>query len=81
FGTLEFIPLNSNVSTTSDPCSLPMTNGYNHSQTKSEEQDYAFVDSSSNHFPKSFLSSAIEQISSLSSNSPTPNKKLLWQID
>ncbi|CAF4121240.1 unnamed protein product, partial [Rotaria magnacalcarata] len=81
FGTLEFIPLNSNVSTTSDPCSLPMTNGYNHSQTKSEEQDYVFVDSSSNHFPKSFLSSAIEQISSLSSNSPTPNKKLLWQID
>ncbi|CAF0925977.1 unnamed protein product [Rotaria sordida] len=82
FGTLEFVQLNPQ-SNTFDPYSIPITNGYNDLQSKSEDDDYVLINSSNhnhNHF-KNILSNQIEPISSLSSISHVPKKKLLWQID
>lgn len=61
FGTLDFLPLNNEL--------FPMTNGYNETQIKSEDDDYIVIDSSTNK---------TEQIPSISN---VQKKKLLWQID
>ncbi|CAF0870110.1 unnamed protein product [Rotaria sp. Silwood1] len=80
FGTLQFAQLNTE-SPTCDQYSLPITNGYYDSQIKSEDEDYVVIGSSNHNHFKNILSNPIEQLSSLSSISNIPKKKLLWQID
>jgi hypothetical protein len=71
FGTLEFAHLNIESSSRHNPYSLQMTNGYNDS--KSEDEDYVFINSSNK----------IEQISPplSTSISNVQKKRVLWQID
>ncbi|CAF2378891.1 unnamed protein product [Rotaria sp. Silwood2] len=80
FGTLEFVQLNTE-STTSDPYAVPLTNGYNDSQLKSEDEDYVLINSFNHNYSRNISTNPIEQIPSLSAIANIPKKQLLWQID
>ncbi len=70
FGTLEFVNLNTESTTTRiDPYSTPITNGYGDRPLKSDDEDYVMIDPSTKLEP---ISSAIPSVQ---------KKKLLWQID
>lgn len=83
FGKLDFVTLNTD-SNAFDPYTTPMTNGYSHSQTKSEDDDFIVVDSTSTNNNANSFSNSTEHIlspPSLSSISNMPKKRLLWQIE
>ncbi len=66
FGTLEFVNLNTDSITRIDPYSTPLTNGYSDRPSKSDDEDFVIIDSSTK------LESSVPNVQ---------KKKLLWQID